>query len=104
MKTYTVEEIREAFSFGEQKNDFLAMIDTLREKMGAAEAGNLMTAIFKSLDTATASSGQAAADVAAMGLCDRILYIVREAFIAGQVDGYQLAMDMQQSILDSLTQ
>jgi len=102
MKTYTIEEIRQALNIPEQIKAAGESADIFRESMDGNGAFDLMEAITNNIKKNCAANPQTAADVDSWTLLDKLTWYCRESYVVGMIEGYRIACTMIHNALRDL--
>lgn len=103
MKTYTIDEIKEAMTMTDQREAIQEAAEAFRSHMTPDTTDALLEAIIDNLRKHEATP-QGKADTAGWSRLDRISWIVKEAFIAGETDGYCIACNVFEDALQEMQQ
>ena len=101
MKTYTIDEIKEAMTMTDQRAAIREAAEAFRRHMTPDTTAALLDAIVENLHEHE-STPQGKADTAEWSRLDRISWIVKEAFIAGEIDGYCIACNVFEDALQDM--
>ena len=90
--TCTLDEIRAEFLCeitDETRNDLAA---TFREKCDFAEAADLVCTVIQNMRDAAEANKEDAAALNEMDMGDKILFLVREAYVVGAITAFEIAV------------
>ena len=102
MKTYTIEQIRASFATSFAIEDKQKIADKVRESMNPYEAAEIVGAIIENDKEHAAKYPEEAAAMAEWTQLDRILWIVKETYVLGVIQGLELAATANTATLDEL--
>lgn len=102
MRTFTIDEIREALTLDTSVKTLKELGDTFRSHMEQAETAELMYTIIQKMNEVTAADPVEKAAADSMNQLERIMFFVREAFVCGELWGYQTTAEVLAATIDEL--
>ena len=101
-KIFTIDEIRERFTVDDSPETCTQLAEMLRNQMEQDETADLVVSIIDKLDEAAAKDPAEKAAMDSWTQIERILFFVREAYVAGQLMGYHVMGETMRAEFDAL--